>query len=729
MTTPVSDHRDRLQIALADRYVVERELGRGGMATVYLARDRKHPRPVAIKVLHPELAVSLGSERFLREIEIAASLSHPHILTLIDPGEVGGLLYYVMPYVEGESLRGRLTRERQLPLEDALQITRQVASALGYAHARGVVHRDIKPENVMLYEGEAMVTDFGIAKAISAAGGDALTHTGMAVGTPAYMSPEQATGDRDLDGRSDLYSLGCMLYEMLAGQPPFVGPNPQSVITKRFTEPVPSVRTARETVPETVERALTRALAKVPADRFATVGQFAQALAGEARAAATPRGGTPTVVAPATVAAAKSIAVLPFVDMSPQKDQDYFCEGIAEEIINALTKIHALHVASRSSAFAYKGKNQDIRQVGEQLSVGTVLEGSVRKAGSRIRITAQLINVADNYHLWSERYDRDLEDVFAVQDEIAENIVRALRVVLTDEEKRAIDKPRTENVQAYEFYLRGRQFFHQFREKGLQFARRMFARAIEIDPDFAPAYAGTADCSSFLFYWWDPSKANLEQAVAASQKALELAPAMAEAHASRGLALTLGERFDEAEKEFQTAVRLDPKLFEAHYFYARMCFQQGRHQEAAEAFERAAAVRPEDFQTPSLVALAYDALGRAAESEVARRRAVRIIEHHLDLNPDDARALYLGAIDLCYLGDRTRAREWADRALALDPDDAAVLYNVACAYAQLALPDQALDCLDKATLNGAGLRAWIDNDPDLNAIRDHPRFQAILNRI
>jgi adenylate cyclase len=421
--------------------------------------------------------------------------------------------------------------------------------------------------------------------------------------------------------------------------------------------------------------------------------------------------------------------VLPFADMSPQKDQDYFCEGIAEEIINALTKIQALRVASRSSAFAYKGRNQDIRQVGEQLSVGTVLEGSVRKAGPRIRITAQLISVADGYHLWSERYDRELEDVFAVQDEIAENIVKALRVVLTEEEKRAIEKPRTENVQAYEYYLRGRQFFHQFREKGHQFARRMFARAIAIDPSFALAYAGTADCSSFLYMWWDPSEANLEQADAASQKALALAPNMAEAHASRGLALTLSKRQEEAEQEYATAIRLDPKLFEAHYFQARAYFQEGRHEEAAKAFERAAAVRPEDFQTPSLVALAYDALGRKDESGTARRRAVQIIEQHLDLNPDDARALYLGAIDLCYLGDRERSREWAERALSLDPDDPAVLYNVACAYVQLGLVEKALDCLERGTLNGAGHRAWIENDPDLNAIRDHPRFRALLERI
>ena len=384
----------------------------------------------------------------------------------------------------------------------------------------------------MLHEGEATVTDFGIAKAISESSSERLTETGTSLGTAAYMSPEQASAEHEIDGRSDIYSLACMLFEMITGEPPYTGPTAQSIIVKRFTEPVPSLRARLPTAPEALDRAITRALARDPAVRFASAVAIRAGPPHRYR----PRlhsAATTTVVTPHQ-AAIKSIAVLPFADMSPQKDQDYFCEGIAEEIINALTKIQALRVASRSSAFAFKGKNQDMRQVGEQLNVSTVLEGSVRKAGERIRITAQLISVADGYHLWSERYDRNLEDVFAVQDEIAENIVKALRVVLTEDEKRAIEKPRTENVQAYEYYLRGRQFFHQFREKGLQFARRMFTRAIEIDPTFALAYAGNADCSSFLYMWWDPSQANLDQAVAASQKALELAPTTAEAHASRG---------------------------------------------------------------------------------------------------------------------------------------------------------------------------------------------------
>ncbi len=501
----MTDLLPRLQPALAGHYLIERELGRGGMATVFLAHDIKHDRLVALKVLHPELAASLGPERFLREIKVAARLNHPHILPLHDSGQAGDLLYYVMPYVEDESLRHRLNREKQLPVEDALQIARNVAAALDYAHRHQVVHRDIKPENVMLHEGEALVTDFGIAKAISVAGGESLTQTGMAVGTPAYMSPEQAAGEAEPDGRSDIYSLGCMLYEMLAGAPPFTGPTAQAVITKRFTEPVPSLRAARSSVPEAIEQAVTKALARVPADRFATAAQLAQALV--VHSETTPPGITP--VSQATASAAKSIAVLPFADMSPQRDQEYFCEGMAEEIINALTKIQALRVASRSSAFAFKGQNQDIRRVGEQLGVATVLEGSVRKAGNKLRITAELINVAGGYHVWSERYDRDMEDVFAIQDEIAQNIVRALRVMLSEDEKRAIEKVPTADVKAYDYYLRGRQFFHQWRKKGVEHARRMFERAIEIDPNYALAYAGIADCCSFIYTYWDASGAHL----------------------------------------------------------------------------------------------------------------------------------------------------------------------------------------------------------------------------
>jgi serine/threonine protein kinase/Flp pilus assembly protein TadD len=723
--------QQQLRTTLAKRYIVEREVGRGGMATVYLARDIKHGRQVALKVLHPELAASLGSERFLREIQIAARLQHPHILPLYDSGQVEGsdgaqpLLYYVMPFVEGESLRDRLQRERPLPVEEAVRIGRDVAAALDYAHRHGVVHRDIKPENVMLHEGEAIVTDFGIAKAVSAAGGESLTQTGLAVGTPTYMSPEQASGEREPDGRSDIYSLGCVLYEMLAGSAPFTGPTAQAMIMKHFTDPVPSARAARPAITLDLEQVVTRMLAKDPSERFATAAQVALALG-------SPKVTTPaeaTLVATSVIPNKKSIAVLPFADMSPQKDQDYFCEGVAEEIINALSKIDALHVASRTSAFAFKGKNEDMGEIGKSLKVATVLEGSVRKSGSRLRISAQLVNVADGYHLWSERYDRELEDVFAIQDEIAENIVKALRVVLSENERRAIEKNRTDNVQAYDYYLRGRQFFHQWRRKGVEYARRMFERAIEVDPKYALAYAGIADCCSFIYTYWDASAAHLEQAEAASRKALELAPDSAEVHTSRGLALAFIRRHEEAEQEFEAAIRLNPKLFEAHYFQGRALLQQGKFAEAVRSFEEACRIRPDDYQVPHFLAGSYQGLGRQSEASAAYGRALQLVDRHLELNPEDSRALSLGAVSAAQQGQQERGLEWARRALVIDPEDSGMLYNMACFFAVQGEHDEAISCLEKAVQLGFGLRDWIENDTDLESLHSDPRYQAVLQRM
>ena len=712
----------QLTAGLTGRYEIEREVGRGGMATVYLAQDVRHHRPVAVKVLHPQLAMSLGPERFLREIQIAARLQHSHIVPLYDSGQAGEFLYYVMPYVEGESLRQRLEREKRLPVEDALQLARAVASALDYAHRHQIVHRDIKPENVMLHDGEAMVTDFGIAKAVSVAASNNLTQTGTAIGSPSYMSPEQAAGDPNVDARTDIYSLGAMLYEMIGGSAPFTGPNIQAVMAKLFTDPVRALREHRDDTPEWLEQAVHKALAKNPAERFATASQFALALTW-------PAGGSTPPGMPAGSSGGKSIAVLPFVNMSADAENEYFTDGIAEEIMNALSKIQSLRVASRTSAFAFKGKNEDIGEIGRKLRVATVLEGSVRKAGDRLRVTAQLVNVADGFRLWSERYDRQLEDVFAIQDEIATSIVTALRVVLSDEEKRAVEKAPTENVEAYEYYLRGRKFFHQMRRTGMQFSRRMFERAIETDPRYALAYAGIADCCSFLYMWWDGSKANLEGAVTASRKALDLDPELAEAHASRGFALTLGRAYEEARREFETALRLNPKLYEAHYLYARACVQEGKLQEAVQHYEDAARVRPEDYQAVLLMQGPLNGLGRKADALAALRRGLQIAEKHLELNPDDARALYLGGGGLVQLGEPARALEWAKRAHAIDPEDSAVLYNVACVYSLAGMMDEALGFLDRAIQNGFGHREWLDNDADLNPLRENPKFQVLLQKL
>ncbi|MGK2963251.1 MAG: protein kinase domain-containing protein [Gemmatimonadaceae bacterium] len=718
MTAPAID---RLRGALSSTYLIDRELGRGGMATVYLAQDGKHERLVALKVLHPDLAASLGPDRFLREIKLAARLNHPHILPLHDSGEADGFLYYVMPYVEGESLRERLDREQHLSVEEAVHHGRAIASALDYAHRQGVVHRDIKPENVMLYEGEAMVMDFGIAKAVSAAGSETLTQTGMMIGTPAYVSPEQAAGEINLDGKSDQYSLACMVYEMLTGERPFAGATPQAVMAKRFTEMPRSPRSIRNTIPESVEKAVTKAMSTDSSGRYSTAAQFGQALA--SGSLVTP---TDTATLPhATVSAAKSVAVLPFTNMSADPENEYFTDGMAEEIISALTKIQSLRVTSRTSSFVFKGKSEDIGDIGRKLKVSTVLEGSVRKLGNKLRVTAQLVNVADGSNLWSERYDREIEDIFAIQDDISSSIVKALRVILTEGEKKQIAKARTENVQAYDYYLRGRQYFHQLRRKSLEYARQMFNKAIEIDPEYARAYAGVADSCSMLYTYFDAREFNLRQADIASKKALALEPDLAEAHVARGLAVSLRKQFDEAEQEFDTAMKLDPKLFEAPYWYGRALQSAGKFEDAVKMFERASHLRPEDYQAPGFAAQAYGSLGLVDERDVGLRRALKLMEDRLELNPDDARAANLAAAFLARLGDLTKAVEYADRSLAIDPDDPMLLYNVSCTYVALGRHEDALNCLERAVDKGFGHKEWIDHDPDLDPIRDNMRFQAL----
>jgi serine/threonine protein kinase/Tfp pilus assembly protein PilF len=712
---------ERIRDALSETYTIDRELGRGGMATVYLAQDTKHERLVALKVLHPDLAASLGPERFLREIKLAARLNHPHILPLHDSGETSGFLYYVMPYVEGESLRERLDRESQLTVEEAVHHGRAIASALDYAHRHGVVHRDIKPENVMLYEGEAMVMDFGIAKAVSA-GSETLTQTGMMVGTPAYVSPEQAAGETNLDGKSDQYSLACVVYEMITGERPFSGATPQAIMAKRFSETPRPLRAVRSDVPESVDKAVTKAMSTDATRRYATTAQFGQALA--SGNVSTP---TDTATVPvANVSQAKSVAVLPFANQSADPENEYLTDGIADDIISALTKIQSLRVTSRTSSFAFKGKTEDIGEIGRKLKVSTVLEGSVRKLGNRIRATAQLVNVADGSNLWSERYDREIEDIFEIQDDISQAIVKALRVILTEGEKRQIEQSRPVNVEAYDFYLRGRQYFYQIRRKALETARQMFNKAIEIDPEYARAHCGIADACSQLYQYFDAREFNLRQADNSSRRALELAPELAETHVARGLAVSLSKKFDEAEKQFETAIKLDPKSYEAAYWYGRSLQSAGRYEEAVRMYERAQSLRPDEYLPTTMQTLALGGLGKVNERDAAAKRAVKLIEARLQLDPDDVRAANLGAAVYASMGNRERALELSQRSLAIDPDDPMLLYNTACTYLSFDdMHEEAMSCLERAIDKGFGHKEWIDHDPDLNSLRDHPRFKAL----
>jgi TolB-like protein len=686
------------------------------MAVVYAAHDLRHDRRVALKVLHPEIAAAIGTDRFLQEIRVAARLNHPHIVPLHDSGEAEGLLYYVMPLIAGSTLRDRIAREGRLPADSAVQMGRQIAGALDYAHRLGVVHRDIKPENVMLHEGEALVTDFGIAKAVSAAGGSNLTATGIAIGTPAYMSPEQAAGGAELDARSDQYSLACMLYEMLTGEPPFTAESPQALIAKRFTDTPRQLRAIIPAIPENVSQAVRRALSREARDRYSTTADFATALAAQAK--------------PDPAAEQKpSIAVLPFTNMSTDPENEFFSDGIAEEIINALTKVQALEVVSRTSAFAFKGKSLDIREIGRELGARTLLEGSVRRAANRLRVTAQLIDVETGYHLWSERFDREMADVFAIQDEIAANIVKALRVVLSEREQSAIKAARTRNVRAYEYYLRGRQLFHQFRAEAWEAAEDMFRRAIGFDPDYALAYTGLADVAAWRYMYASKGEEALQQADAASQRAIELDPTLAEAHAARGLALSCQKRLDEAETELLRAMELDPTLYEAPYYYGRMLQMQGRMEEAAKQFELATSLRDDDYQAAGLAAAAYRELGRTEEYHATVKRSLEAARRAAAMNPGDSRALQFVALMGFAQGDRTEALEWGERAVAADPNGSSTLYNISCLYALAGNADRSLDLLERVIDIGYSRPEWLRNDPDFAGIRDTPRFAELVGRM
>jgi len=509
------DVPEQLQAAVADRYRIEEEIGRGGMAAVYLAEDLRHGRKVAIKVLLPAPGHSYEPQRFLREIRIAARLSHPQILPVHDSGECDGLLYFVMPYAGCESLRDRLHREGQLPIDAALRITRAVGTALGYAHRHHVIHRDIKPENILLQEGEPVVADFGVATAMWAAGGDNvyLTDGGFSVGTPAYMSPEQASAERDLDGRSDLYSLACVLYEMLAGQPPFAGSSARATMARHAIETPVSIRSLRPTIPLSVELALHRALAKSPAERFATMAEFCDALVAPARTT-TPLTG---------VTDRRSIAVLPFVNSSADPENEYFSDGMTDELITALSKVEGLQVASRTSVFALKSLREDVRTLGSRLNVATVLDGTVRKSGNRIRVTVQLSRVSDGRLLWSERYDREMSDVFAIQDEIAGTIVRTLRSTLLGDLGDPTPVRYTANVKAYSLYLKGRFCWNRRTQEGIREGIHYFEQAIAEDPEYALAYSGLADSYALdLDYKGAAVFEGMERAKAEARKAIAL---------------------------------------------------------------------------------------------------------------------------------------------------------------------------------------------------------------
>jgi serine/threonine-protein kinase len=740
-----------LRERLGARYDLAEVIGRGGMAVVYRATDRRHDRAVALKVLQAPVVRSLEhADRFLREVRFAAQLAHPHILPLYDSGELDGpdgpLLYYVMPLVTGGSLRDRLRAEQRLPVDHALRIGRAVATALDFAHRQQVVHRDVKPENILLQDGEPLVADFGVARALceACAIDGTITAPGIAIGTPAYMSPEQASGDPGVDARSDQYSLACVIYEMLAGSPPFAGSTPRATMARHATEPARSPRTVRPEVPAAVEQALLRALAKVPDSRYPTTAEFAAALV-------TPLSG----LAPDFGAYARqAIAVLPFVNASADPDNEYISDGVTDEVINALAKLSGLQVASRSSVFALKGRHEDARTIGALLGVSILLEGTVRKLGSRLRVTAQLTDASEGRLLWSERWDRDDSDIFAMQDDLARAIVARLRAHLLGPIGEPIPRKSPASLHAYNLYLRGRYAWNRRTPEGVREATRLFEQAIAEDPGYALAYTGLADAYALeVDYRAIPVTEGMRRARTEAERALALDDSLAEAHTSLAWVTFIHDwDWERAGREFRRAIELNPHYATARQWYSWYLAAMGRVPEgvleaqrateldpasvsirrslgwlyctarrpdlARAVLERALVMNPEAPETLTTLGLAEEQAGRYEE-------AARVLRDALLYAPGDSNVMVTQARVAMKAGRPDEALAIAsgvrmlERTRYVSPSDLAKL------AIGLGETDQAFAALERARQERRGWLVYLRADPLFDPIRDEPRFRQL----
>jgi len=770
----VSDPLERLKAALADRYTIERELGAGGMATVYLAEDLKHHRQVAIKVLRPELAASLGVERFVREIEIAAKLTHPHILPLFDSGSVEDptalpsyrptvpFLYYVMPFIEGESLRERLEREGKLAIPEAIRLTDQIASALSYAHERGLVHRDIKPENILLAGDQAIVADFGIARAVEAAGGERLTGTGLAIGTPAYMSPEQAVGDKHLDARSDVYALGCVVHEMITGHAPFEGATPQELLAKHAVDTVPSLRTRDPTIPLFLERAVARALAKTPDDRFLTASAFAQALTSELVVARVGKRRWPRPVAAAVAVVVlvaawglfalgggsryERLAVLPAVNLMNDPEQAYFVQGVHTALISELQRAGVV-VIGRQSMLKYEHSEMQIREIAQELGVDALIQPSVMRAGDSVEIEVSLVDGTTQQVVADPIIRRsDLRDVEQLYRGLTAAIASEIHMALTPPAEAHLASAREVNPQAYDDYLRGQSHFQRLTPSDLDAALEYFERALERDPTYALAYAGIA------LVWAGRAQGGIgsireaqAQASAAARRGLALDSTRAEVQYAVAVARAWHEwDWAGAETAFEKAIQLNPNYPDARGFYAMFLYMMGRPVEARAEMNRAVALDPSNSLFRAQNGFAY-MFERRYEDAIAESRRARelgaspgtvIIGDALDLNGAlaeafaDARVLLaddqeaLDGLDRGYAegGYRAASRRLAQVLAARH----APASHVASWYASARDKERTLEWLERAYEEHDPNMPFVGANPLYDLVREEPRFKALL---
>ena len=759
----VTELLDEVQDALGDRYVVDREIGRGGMATVFLAEEQQPRRQVAVKVLAPELAGGIGRERFLREVEFAAQLTHPNIIPIFTADEVGDLLYYIMPYIDGQSLRWLLAKQGRLSLDEALKIAEEVGDALHYAHMQGVVHRDVKPENILLASGHAMVADFGIARALCVACGDNITIAGVPIGTPGYMSPEQAKGD-EVDPRADLYSLGCIVYEMLTGKPPFRGPTIEAIISARYSQPTPTLGQAGWTLSPTIDRAVQRSMALDRDDRFETIAEFLETLrpkiSSEALAASLASNSLPpTLDALEAPNGNKAVAVLPFTNLSADPENEYFSDGITDDIITQLSKIAGLEVTSRTSVKQYKNTDKSLGQIGSELGVTAILEGSVRRAGNRVRVVAQLISSATDKHLWAESFDRELTDIFEIQSEIAEKIASALQATLTPNDKVELAKKPTDNLDAYHLYLQGKFYWSKFTVEGVEKAIEFFTQAAEHDENYALAHAGLSDCYMLLSVTLGklPPHEGLSKAKQAALKALQLDDTLGDAHATLG-AVCMWHDWDWTGADTATlrALELDPEGEKSHLIRAFYLAAVGRHDEAVELTERAVKLCP-----VSLLINSHLGLQRyfAHQFEEAAKSLEKTVEMDANFPPahyllgwtyiqlgrfDEAIAEAERAIELTGSSSQRRAALGVALAMSGKSDAAGNILSelesqvdegyvspadIAMLHGHLGRIDQAFEWLHRAVEQRAPWLGFLRIDPIWDPLRSDPRFSAIEHSV
>jgi non-specific serine/threonine protein kinase len=694
-------------------YDVHELVGTGAMGDVYRATDLRLGRQVALKFLRPCHDAAMR-QRMVREARAASALDHPNVCTIFEVDETGdGDVFIAMALYEGETL-DRILARGPLPVPRALSIAIQAGRGLAAAHDQLIVHRDIKPGNLMVTKGDAVkILDFGIAVGRDHA---RITDDHLVVGTPAYMSPEQLRGE-PIDQRTDIWALGVVLHEMLTGEPPFGADDASTVVARILASAPTRVTAPGSAIPAQLQRVLDRSLARTPRLRYERMEAMVQQLV-DVRAAL-----DSDAVARRSTGARSSIAVLPFEDMSEGRDQGFLCDGIAEEILRALSRIPDLDVAARTSSARFRHNGADVREIGACLGVETVLEGSVRRVGDRIRIFAQLVNVADGYRLWDERFDREMKDIFAVEDEIADRIARALKVTLA-EHRYVQGAP---DAQAHEAYLQGRQFFHQHRRKAFGIALQLFEQAIEICPHYARAHAGVADCHAFLRLYFGGGEDAVGAADESSSRALALEPDLSDAHASRGLALFLKHDTEGAERHLRRAIELHPRLYDPHYIFGRLSFSTGRIDDAATHFAEACAIVPEAYDSWYLLGMCYRRLERPERSRSANFECIEAVKRRVRSHPDDTRAWTMGASVLVEMGEPDAAAAWVGRALAIDADEPIIQYNAACVYVGLCRFDEALASLAEALRHGGVMPDWAANDPDLDPLRTDPRFDAVLS--